>query len=506
MKEDKDMRNMTAEPLENQAQDTVEDNSGIAPESPESPDTEDSDQKLDLSSFQNGGEIKKKGGLKRTCVRLWFTVQMAFHGIISNPLRSCLTLLGVAIGVASVVSLMSIGEGARKSVMDQFNSLGANVIIVEATNSQYYFNPTRADEFVNRVDSIIAATPVVDGKADIKWRRIKGSVEVLGVNSAFPQVRDHPLQVGHFFSELHVEQRAQVAVLGYNLALTLNQGRNLVGQTITVNGLDYRILGVLAEKGEDNGDGIDNKIIIPYTSAQKITKKTTVSEIWCKADSMDTVDLAIVQLGRIFRYDIEGGGSSSGGGAEGAPEADAGADMGMDMPAEEYLGEEPGAENPEEESSTSNSLFEESPITVTSLNRMVEEADRANRVMTLMLGAIAAVSLLVGGLGIMNIMLVAVTERTGEIGVRRALGARQGDLISQFILEALYLSGIGAFLGVIIGLSLLNVFNSYGLSAIVSFEAIRVSVVVALGCGLIFGVYPAISASSVPPVEALRRN
>lgn len=458
------------------------------------------------------GAKRKRGSLKSIGVRLWFSMQMAFHGIISNPLRSALTLLGVAIGVASVISLMSIGEGARRSVMEQFSSLGTNVIIIEAKDSQYAFPPERADEFQERVEFITAATPVVEGKADIRWRRTRAGVEILGVNEQFPLVRDHALVSGQFFNEIHVEQRSPVVVLGYNLAVTLMKGRDPVGQSMIIDGLDYRILGVLSEKGEANGEGIDNKIIMPYSAAQKITAKKQVNQIWCKAESQETVDLAIVQLGRIFRQEMDSGsapiagGSSGGEGMEGMEGMEGGVpdmgveaplpDGGMDMPIEEEEGSSGG----------SDMLFEDEPITVTSLNKMVEEADRANRVMTLLLGAIAAVSLLVGGLGIMNIMLVAVTERIGEIGVRRALGARQGDLIGQFILEALYLSGFGALLGIIIGLSLLSVFNSYGLTAVISFVAIRVAVLVALGCGLVFGVYPAFSASSVPPVEALRRN
>jgi putative ABC transport system permease protein len=145
-------------------------------------------------------------------------------------------------------------------------------------------------------------------------------------------------------------------------------------------------------------------------------------------------------------------------------------------------------------------------ITITSLNQLVEEADKANRVMTLLLGGIAAVSLLVGGLGIMNIMLVAVTERTEEIGIRRALGAKQGDLLTQFLLEALYLSAIGAIAGTAGGLWGLNLFGRYGFETAVSFQAIKVATIVALTSGLLFGIYPAISASSVMPVKALRRQ
>ena len=146
----------------------------------------------------------------------------------------------------------------------------------------------------------------------------------------------------------------------------------------------------------------------------------------------------------------------------------------------------------------------EEGMTITNLNQLVDELDQANRIMTLLLGGIAAVSLLVGGLGIMNIMLVAVTERTSEIGVRRALGAKQIDLLAQFLLEALYVSIIGVIAGIAVGVWGLSMFANYGFQTAISFEAIRIAALVALGSGLLFGVYPAVSASSLPPVEALR--
>lgn len=472
--------------------------------------------------------MARKKGLAGFGVRLWFGMQMAFHGIITNPLRSLLTLLGVAIGVASVVSLMSIGEGARISVMEQFLSLGSNVIVVESHNPQYDFDPQRAEEFVTRVSGLQMATPVMEGSVSIKWRRIRATVPVLGVNHDFPAIRDQKLIAGGFFSLLHEEQRSPVVVLGYNVAQDLSLGRNPAGQTLSINGLDYTIMGVLAAKGKDKGEGIDDKIVIPYSTAAKVLKKQKVKQIICKADSLANVDLAVIQLGRIFHQELNFSGNPSSGGSGGAdavidrekpmPGGDAPViyDEGMvsnegmvsyeedmimpDEPIADFP-EEPGLGRPDND----GALRQDEPVTVTSLNQMVNEADQANRVMTLLLGAIAAVSLLVGGLGIMNIMLVAVAERIGEIGVRRALGARQNDLVMQFILEALYLSAFGAFLGIVLGLLALGLFNSYGMTAVVSFTAIRVAVLVSLGCGLIFGVYPALSASSVPPVEALRR-
>jgi len=419
---------------------------------------------------------------------------MAAHGILAQPLRSALTILGVAIGVTSVVSLMGIGEGARQAVVAQFESLGSNVIVIKANDPSVEFEPDKVQDLVERVDGMDMATPVVHTKAVMRWRRARGNVDIVGVNSKFPEIRDNELIAGHFFTELHVAQRSPVAVLGYNMGSGLMGGRSPVGQVITLNGKTYRIIGVLAPKGAGKAEDIDDKVIIPYTAALQIAEKKTVAEIWGKAPTPSKADLAVVQLGRIFKRKL-----------------------GLDQSApttvrgdQEQTGEVTSEMAPAEvmpSGSSNNPIISsgEDLITITNLNQLVQEADQANRVMTLLLGGIAAVSLLVGGLGIMNIMLVSVTERTQEIGVRRALGAKQFDLLVQFLLEALYLSGIGAIAGTAGGIWGLNVFASHGFETAISLNAIKIAVVVALTSGLLFGIYPAISASSVPPIEALRR-
>ncbi|WP_432663762.1 ABC transporter permease [Wukongibacter baidiensis] len=434
---------------------------------------------------------KKRGSL---LVRWWFTIKMALHGILANPLRSALTILGVAIGVASVVSLMGIGEGARRAVVEQFESLGANVITITAHDPTVEFEPKYSDELVERVQGLEAATPVVTDKVSLRWRRTRGKINILGVNNDFPFIRDHKLATGHFFTGLHVQQRSPVVVLGYNVATSLLGGRSPVGRSLTLNGQTYRIIGVLEEKGAGKAEDIDNKVVIPYTSALKMVEKRTVTAIWGKAGSKQEADLAIVQLGRIIKrrlgIDDKAPTYSSGGEGEGGEE-------GM---------EEEGGPEPSDSGGSSPVLPSagDDLITITNLNKLVQEADKANRVMTLLLGGIAAVSLLVGGLGIMNIMLVSVTERRTEIGVRRALGAKQTDLLLQFLLEALYVSIIGSIAGITAGVWGLNIFEGQGFQTAVSFKAIKIATVVALSSGLLFGVYPAISASSVPPVEALR--
>lgn len=433
-------------------------------------------------------------------VRCWFTAKMALSGVLSNTLRSALTILGVAIGVASVVSLMGIGEGARQNVIEQFESLGTNVISIKANQTDFEFKPEKAEELVERVKGLEIATPVVQTYTTMKWRRDRNQVDIIGTNENLPIIRDHNLAEGQFFTELHVEQRSYVAVLGYNVATNLVGGRTPVGQTITLDGQSYRIIGVLEPKGKDKAENIDDKIIIPYTTAQRIDKKRTVEEIWGKANSAEDAELATIQLGRIFKKELD---SSHITPVQSSTEPDAQVEM-MEKAVAMPIGD--GGQNENDKNKGSESAKREEGMTITNLNQLVDELDQANRIMTLLLGGIAAVSLLVGGLGIMNIMLVAVTERTSEIGVRRALGAKQIDLLAQFLLEALYVSIIGVIAGVAVGIWGLSMFANYGFQTAISLEAIRIAAIVALGAGLLFGIYPAVSASSLPPVEALRRS
>ena len=173
---------------------------------------------------------------------------MAAHGIWLSAAFS-LTILGVTIGVTSVISLMGIGEGARQAVVAQFESLGSNVIAIKANDPSVEFDPSDAEDLLKRVDGMDIATPVVHTKAVMRWRRARGPVNIIGVNSQFPQIRDHELLSGHFFSKLHVSQRSPVVVLGYNMGAGLMGGRNPVGQVISLNGRTFRIVGVLAPKG-----------------------------------------------------------------------------------------------------------------------------------------------------------------------------------------------------------------------------------------------------------------
>lgn len=461
--------------------------------------------------MSNLPQEKKSPNIKGFFVRFWFTMRIAFHGLITNPLRTLLTILGVAIGVGSVVSLMGIGEGARLAVVEQFESLGVNVISIEAHDKSVEFKPAYAEELLERVENLEYTSPYIQTQATLKWRRERVDIDIIGTGSRYDKIRDMTVINGHFFSKIHVDKRVPVAVLGYNVSQKMMNGRNPVGRTIVLNGESYRIIGVLGQKGPGKADDIDDKIIIPYTKTMQMDKLKTVGTIVAKSKDAKKADLAVVQLSRIIKKELGLKNDSATGGESENPgempvdggmvlEGTASMDMGSEVVSDEMFNAGDGG------ASQFASSNKDSLISITNLNTLVKEADNANRVMTLLLGGIASVSLLVGGLGIMNIMLVAVSERTSEIGLRRAIGAKQNDLILQFILEAIYVSMIGALVGVVIGIWGLQMFRNLGYDAVVSFKAIQIASMVSIASGMLFGVYPAVSASSILPAEALRRE
>ncbi|MDI6825510.1 MAG: ABC transporter permease [Bacillota bacterium] len=453
--------------------------------------------------------------LRAGWMRLVFGVSTAVDGLASHRLRSAITMVGVTIGVASVVSLVAIGEGARLVIVRQFQSLGTNLIKIESHHYRAVLRPEDAVELEARVPTISVAMPVVKADADIKWRRVRTQVKLLGVTEDFPYLREHPMAAGHFFTHLHVENRLRVAVVGYNLVTDLFQGRNPLGQRLYIGNNRFTVIGVLAPKGAGMADDIDNKIIIPVTAAQRLTRQYRVNEIWCKAVNKDTVDAAVAQISRIFRKkfgitDEQPAEGEEGPGQSGMSVVMKGGRVVIGRPVSPYAppvrqeGPRPPG-MPGEEPDQPQEIPPTAMLSVTSLNELVQEASKANRVMTLMLGAIAGVSLLVGGLGIMNIMLVSVTERTAEIGLRKALGARRTDLILQFLLEAFLISVVGGLVGVAGGWLGTGVIQRYGIETAMTWTGSWAALGAALLVGLIFGVYPAYQASGLSPAEALRK-
>lgn len=454
--------------------------------------------------------------------RIWAGIVMALNGVVSGGVRSLLTVLGVAIGVASVVSLLGIGEGAKQSVVAQFERLGTNIITVESNSPWAPLHASLAPDLAARIPGIIGAVPVVGVNETVTWRSSANSSAapgVLGVTPALQSVHPVKIELGQFLSWLEQQYALPVAVLGSQAEQSLFGSLDPIGQDIYIGRNRFRVIGVLApgsgsfigqgtvpaqgssvsasasassstaDQAVGIGAGISDSVLIPQSTAELLTNTSEVSAIWLKAKNAGAVDPAVLQIERILalRFDLSASGSGQQGGAgRGGPGG----------------GRPPGG-------SAGQSLVLPghggSAVTVQSLNALVNRADAANRTLSLMLAAIAAVSLIVGGIGVMNIMLVAVRERTVEIGLRKALGALQVEIIYQFLIEAVVLCAAGGFLGWLGGYVGMDLLHHIGIAAVAVPGALTLALGAATGVALIFGSYPAFVASELEPVEALRR-
>ena len=411
-------------------------------------------------------------------------VRVALDGLTANKMRSGLTMLGVIIGVAAVIALLSIGAGAQASITEQITSVGTNLLFVSpgafrsgpvqgaagsATSLTYDDAQAIADPG-NVLDAAVVApefsrnTQVIFGDANV-------NVSVLGTTSEYLSAYDLELASGRFIEEKDVHKRANVAVLGYGVAEDLFAGFDPIGQKIKValsgeNGgrVSLTVVGVLEEKGDSMMGSADDAVFVPITTAQ--TKLfsgrnalgelvvTRVNVVAASEDQTEAVENQIDALLR-SRHDL----------------------------------------NPEEDADFS----------VMNQADMLEMANEITGILTVFLGAIAGISLLVGGIGIMNIMLVSVTERTREIGIRKAVGARKGDILTQFLLEAVVLSLLGGLIGILAGAGIAKLVDMTGvINSLVTLSSILLAVGFSIAVGLFFGIYPANRAAGLNPIDALR--
>lgn len=395
---------------------------------------------------------------------------MSLRSIASNKVRSFLTALGVMIGVAAVIALVALGNGAQKSVEESLQSLGSNLLIlysgepkgsslVRRKTTNIVPTITREDlEFLQGLSSeiVVLATPESSSTGQVKFANKNTVATVVGTGIEYPDIRNfYPIH-GDFFTDMDLKSRKPVAVIGAQIYKDLfEEGTDPVGQKIRINGIGYRVAGIMEEKGSSTSDG---QIFIPITAFQRYIsgsdKFALVNIQAASLDNMREVQRAIEdEILRLHKL----------------PNMDA---------ADFYM---------------ANQLD------------LLATVQGVAGTFTLLLGSIAAISLLVGGIGIMNIMLVSVTERTREIGVRMALGAKGGDILSQFLIEAIILSVGGGLLGIIIGL-----FTSWaasrfgGMASVISINSIFLAFSFAVMTGLFFGGYPAYRASKLNPIEALR--
>jgi putative ABC transport system permease protein len=408
-------------------------------------------------------------------INLPSTVKISLRSLRVNKMRSALTMLGIIIGVAAVITMLAVGRGASNKISEQISAVGSNLIIVipgSTTSSGIRLgsgssqNLTRADAdaIKNECSAVSTTAPVLNGSAQIIYGNSNWASIVYGTDEGMLEVRDWTLATGRNFYEQEIRSAAKVCILGQTVVDNLFGNDDPINQIIRIKKVPFTVIGVLESKGQSMmGQDQDDIIYVPVTTAQRNlfgrTFPGTVRSIMVKAKSTEELDRAETQIKELLRQRHRIG---------------------------------PGQEN---------------DFTVRNLTQMMQMAEQASNVMALLLAAIASVSLLVGGIGIMNIMLVSVTERTREIGIRMAVGAKSWDIRTQFIIEALVLSLIGGLIGVLLGILSAELLSFFaGWTILISTYSIVLSFCFSGLVGIFFGFYPAYKASLMNPIDALRHE
>jgi putative ABC transport system permease protein len=400
-------------------------------------------------------------------MRVLAPFKLAGRALRRNKMRSLLTMLGVIIGVGSVIASVSITTGASKQVEDKVAALGQNVVTVFSGNFSsggmrggWGSAPTLTVEdsraIKNEVGNVVAVSPEVRDRAQIQANGQNWNTQIQGESPDYPQIRDWDVADGAMFTEADVRAVAKVAVIGKTIVDQLFPEGDPVGQTLIIRNIPFKIVGVLEPKGFNLfGQDQDDVVIIPYTSHMKrITKRNFVNSIMVQAADKDSINQVQEDINVLLR--------------------------------DRHKSAEPD-------------------FTVRTQLELMQMATSTTRIMSVLLGAIASVSLIVGGIGIMNIMLVSVTERTREIGIRMAVGARGRDILIQFLIEAVTLSAIGGLLGIALGMIAAKIVAaSTGWPTVTPFAWIGIACVSSAGIGIVSGFYPAWKASRLDPIEALR--
>lgn len=405
-------------------------------------------------------------------MRSWIVFLIALRAIRRNLMRSLLTALGIIIGVASVITMVSLGEGARAEVEAQVSRLGENVILVFPGSrslggvsigggSANTLTIEDAIAIQEEIPEVIAASPEVRSQRQVIYGNRNWFTRIYGQSADYLQIRQWPLESGRMFDVDDVARATQVAVVGQTIVEELFEGTDPIGETIRVRGLPLTVIGVLDRKGMSlMGSVQDDIIIVPYTTGfQRISGRTHAMVINVQAFNADSMDIAEVKIRDLLR---------------------------------ERHGLAP---------------YQEDDFTVQTQEDVAAAATETSRVMTLLLASIAGVSMLVGGIGIMNIMLVSVTERTREIGIRMAIGAHGKHILLQFLVEAVLLSVLGGTLGILGGMLATNLIAEHaGWPAVLSEQAVVLAFSISVAVGVAFGYFPAYKASKLDPIDALRHE
>ncbi len=403
-------------------------------------------------------------------MRVFAILKIALNALTRNKLRTVLTMLGIIIGVGAVIAMVSIGNGARAQLEAQIAGMGQNIIMVfpnfrrggvsSGAGGGGGINLTDSDAILNEVPGVVAVSPEVSASGQIIYGNRNWFASVYGVSAEYLQIKSWDLDSGDMFTDQHVRSAAKVALLGSTVVNELFEGGDPVGAVIRIRNVPFTVIGTLKPKGTSlGGSDQDDRIVVPYTSAMKrlTGDKNRVRRINVQAESPAMMPLIQEEMTRLLRQRHR------------LPD-------GMD---DDFM--------------------------IRTQDEINEFATGTSKTMTALLGAVAGVSLVVGGIGIMNIMLVSVTERTREIGIRMSVGAKAQDILFQFLTEAVVLSALGGILGIAIGMGTSTVISTQmGWPTLTPTNAIVGAFLFSAAIGIFFGFYPARKAAHLDPIESLR--
>jgi putative ABC transport system permease protein len=411
-------------------------------------------------------------------MKLVESFKIALHGLAANKLRSALTMLGVIIGVAAVIALMGVGRGSTAAIDSQINSMGTNLLFVspgststegvrsaQGSAQTLTYEDAKALADPESVPAAAAVAAQVGAFGQVVYQGNNTNTQILGVTANYGDVRNYKVSEGEFITDTNVTGKTSVAVIGAGVASQLfTNGEDPVGQNIRINNITFKVIGVLESKGGSGFGNQDDQILVPITTAMARLSRArsgagnVVSQISVQVTDAKQMDAATEQISAVLRE--------------------------------------------------RHNITEEDDFTIRSQEDMLESAGAISGVLTLFLGGVAGISLLVGGIGIMNIMLVSVTERTREIGIRKAIGATRKNILAQFLTEATVLSVLGGLLGVAAGIGIAKLISGLSvgtmtLQPVISMDSIVLATGFSLAIGLFFGIYPAYRAAGLNPIDAL---
>jgi putative ABC transport system permease protein len=397
------------------------------------------------------------------------SLSMSFKTLSANRLRSLLTVLGIIIGNASVIAMVGIGQGAQRYTTQQLQSLGTNLLYVipgtgdarRGSQSANTLTLSDADAIAAQVPAVKDVAPQINSRLIVTYQAKANQNGIIGTTPPYVLVRNAPVARGRFISPADISSNGFVTVLGSQVAQDLFGSRSPIGESIRISNVSFQIIGVMAEKGASGGMNQDENVFVPITTMAYVLagrnspRGITVGSIAVTAQDEESVDIAEYQITNLLRLRHE--------------------------------------------------LTGPDDFTVRNQKDTLDAANNVTGAFTILLASTAGISLLVGGIGIMNIMLASVSERTSEIGLRKAIGASQGDILQQFLIEALMLALAGGIIGTVLGSGAVIAIGMYTpLQAEVSVEAIALAVSVSGGIGLFFGIFPARRAAQLDPIDALR--